>query len=239
MKKKKICVILPCYRVKDKIFTVYKKLIKKRIDLIIFVDDYCPQQSVKYLKTKIRHTKKIQFIFLKKNYGVGGATIKGFQSAYKQGYDIIIKFDADDQHKTDDLIKIVKKLEHNDIDFCKGYRNLTLRYSLKRKMPLIRIFGANALTFLCRINTSNYKLKDVTNGLFGVKSNILDKINFKKLKKNYFFEQDLLLKVCKKKIKISQINSEVIYNNENSSLNALGSIIPFLIYHIQSFFNKI
>ena len=37
---------------------------------------------------------------------------------------------------------------------------------------------------------------------------------------------------------LNQNNSEVIYDNENSSLSALGSIIPFLIYHIQNFFYK-
>lgn len=237
--KKKVCVILPCYRVKEKIYNVYKKLINEKIDRIIFVDDFCPQKSVSYLKSKIKYNKKIQFMFLKKNYGVGGATIKGFQSAYNQGYDILIKFDADDQHKIIDLLKIVKKLKNKNVKFCKGYRNLTFKSSLKRKMPIIRIIGAKALTFLSRINTNNYILRDVTNGLFGMSSDTLMQINFKKLKKDYLFEQDLIFRLSLKKIKIDQINSEVIYDDENSSLNTLNSILPFLIYHIRNFFIKI
>ncbi len=236
--KKKICVILPCYRVKNKIITVYNKLIKKDIDRIIFVDDNCPQKSVAHLKSNIKISKKIQFIFLKKNHGVGGATIKGFKMAHKQGYDIIIKFDSDNQHKTKDLMKIIKKLKQNNIYFCKGYRKLNFRDSFIRKMPLIRIIGANTLTYISRITTKNYYLKDVTNGLFGMKSSLLNIVDLKNIKKNYFFEQDLIFRICKKNIKISQINSEVIYANENSSLNALGSIFPFLIYHLQNFFYK-
>ena len=158
--------------------------------------------------------------------------------AHQQGYDIIIKFDADNQHKTIDLMKIIKKLRHEDVYFCKGYRNLSLKYSLKRKMPLLRIIGANGLTYISRLTTKNFQLKDVTNGLFGIKSNILKVINLKKIKKNYFFEQDLIFRISRKKIKIFQVNSEVIYDNENSSLNTLGSIIPFLIYHFQNFFYK-
>ena len=236
--KKKVCVVLPCYRVKHKIYDVYVKLIKEKIDCIIFVDDYCPQKSVSYLKSKIRLTKKIQFIFLKKNFGVGGATIKGFQAAYKQGFDILIKFDADDQHKVIDLMKIVKKLKNRDVSFCKGYRNLSFKSSFKRKMPLIRIIGAKALTFLSRINTNNYKLRDVTNGLFGMSSDTLMRINFKKLKKDYLFEQDLIYRLSLNKIKINQINSEVLYDDENSSLNTLSSILPFLFYHIKNYFLK-
>ena len=238
MSKNKVCIILPCYRVKHKIYTVYKKLINEKIDCFIFVDDNCPQQSVKYLKSRIRQNKKIQFIFLRKNLGVGGATLKGFISAYNQRFDIIIKFDSDDQHKIIDLIKIIKKLKEPKVNFCKGYRNLSLNNSIKRGMPLIRILGANTLTLISRFITKNFNLKDVTNGLFGMKSKILKKINLKNLKKDYFFEQDLIFRISQKKIKIFQINSEVIYDNENTSLKPLVVIIPFLIYHIKNFFYK-
>jgi len=238
MSKKKVCIILPCYRVKHKIYTVYKKLIKTKIDCLIFVDDKCPQNSVKYLKSRTRISKKVQFIFLKKNLGVGGATLKGFMSARNQGYDLLIKFDADNQHKVIDLMRIIKKLKQEEVLFCKGYRNLNLKDSFKRRMPLIRILGANSLTFISNITTKNFNIKDVTNGLFGMKSEILQKINLKNIKKNYFFEQDLLFNICKKKIKVHQINSEVIYNDETSSMNILKSIVPFLVYHIQNFFYK-
>ena len=238
MFKNKVCIILPCYRVKHKIHTVYKKLIRTNVDCLIFVDDKCPQNSVKYLKSKTKTNKKVQFIFLKKNLGVGGATLKGFTSAHNQGFNILVKFDADDQHKIDDLANIIKKLNQKNVYFCKGYRNLNFKSSIKRGMPIIRTIGANVLTLLSRITSKNSNLRDVTNGLFGMKSNVLKKINLKDLKKDYFFEQDIIFRVCQKKIKIFQINSEVIYDNENSSLNTLGVIIPFLIYHVQNFFYK-
>ena len=239
MAKKKVCVILPCYRVKNKIYTVYKKLIKAKIDLLIFVDDKCTQNSVEYLKSKTKiNNNKVQFIFLKKNLGVGGATLKGFKSAYNQGFDLLIKFDADNQHKIIDLMKIIKKLKQENVFFCKGYRKLNLKDSFKRKMPLIRILGANSLTFISNITTKNFKIRDVTNGLFGMRSEVLKKINLMNLKKNYFFEQDLIFNICKKNIKIHQINSEVIYENETSSLNVFKSIIPFLFYHLQNIIKK-
>ena len=238
MPKKKVCIILTCYRVKHKIYTVYKKLIRQKIDCLIFIDDNCPQKSVKYLKSKIKKNNKVQFIFLKKNLGVGGATIKGFKSAYKQGFDSLIKFDADNQHKIIDLMRIVKKLKKENVFFCKGYRRLNFKDSFKRKMPLIRIIGANCLTFISNITTNNFKTRDVTNGLFGIKSKVLNKINLKNLKKNYFFEQDLIFNLSIKKIKIYQINSEVIYDNEISSMSALRSIIPFSVYHFQNMFKR-
>ena len=238
MSKNKVCVILPCYKVKNQIFTVYKKLIKKKIDRLIFVDDKCPEESVKYLKSITKQNKKIKYIFLKKNLGVGGATFKGFISAINQNYDIIVKFDSDNQHRIKDLMKIINTLKREEVLFCKGYRDLCLKKSLKRNMPLIRVLGANALTFMSKITTKNFDLKDVTNGLFGIKSKILKKINLKTVQTNYFFEQDLIFRTSNQKIKIFQIKSEVIYGNENSSLKPLAVIIPFLIYHIKNFFYK-
>lgn len=238
MSDNKVCIVLPCYKVKNQIYSVYKKLITKKIDSLIFVDDKCPENSVNFLKTKIKKNKKVKYIFLKKNLGVGGATLEGFRLAEKKKYDIIVKFDADDQHKIIDLDKIINILKKNDNIFCKGYRNLSLKSSLKRKMPLVRIIGANALTLISKITTKNFKLKDVTNGLFGMSLKIYKFINLKNIKKNYFFEQDLIFRVCKSNIKIIQIRSEVIYGNEKSSLNELRSVIPFLFYHFKNFFYK-
>ena len=50
--------------------------------------------------------------------------------------------------------------------------------------------------------------------------------------------KDLIFNISKKKIKIHQVNSEVIYDNETSSLNVFKSIIPFLFYHFQNFLTQ-
>ena len=234
-----ICVVLPCFKVKSKIYLVYKKLIKLKINKLIFVDDNCPQKSVKYLSNKINHknNKKIQFLYLKKNLGVGGATLAGFNLALKQGYDIAIKFDSDNQHFTDDLINIIAKLKMKNVFFCKGYRSLDIKKTIKTKMPLLRIFGAIILTFITRVITQNYKLKDVTNGLLGLKTKILKNMKTNKIKKNYFFEQDLIFHLCLKKIKIDQIETKVLYANEKSNLNIYKILIPFIFYHLQNILN--
>ena len=238
MSKKKICIVLPCYRVKNNILNVYKKLIKLKIDSLIFVDDHCPENSVKYLKSKIKKNKKVKFIFLKKNLGVGGATLKGFEKANNKGFDILLKFDSDNQHNVKDLIKIIKILVSNDVYFCKGYRDLSFKSSIYGNMPLIRVIGTNALTFISRIITGNFYLKDVTNGLFGMKSKLFKNLNLNEIKKNYFFEQDLIFQVSLRKFKIYQVNSKVMYENETSSLKIIRIIIPFLIYHFQNFCRK-
>ena len=50
--KKIVCLIIPCYRVKNKILNLYNSINLKLIDKIIIVDDCCPDSSGKFLQKK-------------------------------------------------------------------------------------------------------------------------------------------------------------------------------------------
>ena len=66
MRKNKVCVIIPCYKVKKKIISVLKKIDFKIVDKVVIVDDCCPENSGKFVKKNFK-SKKISYIFLKKN----------------------------------------------------------------------------------------------------------------------------------------------------------------------------
>ena len=89
MKKNRVCIVIPCYKVRDKIISVLKKIDFKTIDKVIIVDDFCPEYSGKFVKKNFQ-SSKISFIFLKKNEGVGGATIAGFQLAKKKKFTLTL-----------------------------------------------------------------------------------------------------------------------------------------------------
>ena len=61
--KKNICVIIPCYKVKSKIYNVVKKINFKIVDHVIVVDDYCPEESGYFLKKTLIFKNKISYIF--------------------------------------------------------------------------------------------------------------------------------------------------------------------------------
>ena len=52
---KNICVIIPVFKAKKKIDLVIKKLLKLEPELVILVDDCCPEKSIK----KIKKIKKL------------------------------------------------------------------------------------------------------------------------------------------------------------------------------------
>ena len=237
MKKKSICVVIPCYKVKDKIYKVVKKINFKIVDHIIVVDDFCPEKSVHFLKKSLLYKNKISYIFLKKNLGVGGATIAGFNAAIKKNFKYVIKLDGDGQHEPKILKTFIKKLEIDKFNCCKGYRELNL-FNLKG-MPFIRFLGNISLTLISRVISGNFQLKDITNGLIGIETKILKKIDLKRIKNNFFFEQDLLFHLVMKKTKISQVKVKIIYENEKSNLKPIKTILPFIVYHLENLIYRI
>ena len=51
-KKNKICVVIPCFKVRDSIEKVLKKINFKLIDKVFIIDDCCPEKTGFYLSKK-------------------------------------------------------------------------------------------------------------------------------------------------------------------------------------------
>ncbi len=230
--KKKICVVIPCYNVKNKILSVINSRFLKKVDKIIIVDDRCPQNTGIFLKKKLKKNKRIKIILHNKNLGVGGATLTGINYAIKKNFFMIVKIDGDGQHNLSVISKFKNEIFYKNIDLCKGYRKLSIKEYKENKMPLIRLIGAKVLTIITRINSGKFDLEDPCHGLIGFSKRILKKINLDKIQKNYFFEQDIILNVIKQKGKVKQFRNEVTYGNESSKLNPIMSILPFIYYHV-------
>ncbi len=119
-KKDKICVVIPCFNVRNSIEKVIKKINFKLVNKVIIVDDCCPEKTGSYLiKKKIEN---VIILTNKKNLGVGGATLRGFKKAIKMNFDVVFKIDGDNQHEPNDLKKFIKFMKNHEVNFCKGTR---------------------------------------------------------------------------------------------------------------------
>ena len=106
-------------------------------------------------------------------------------------------------------------------------------------MPLIRFIGNVCLTQIFRFVSSNFHLKDITNGLIGIKVVFLKKLNLSNIRNDYFFEQDLLYRIVANKGNIFQVKTKIIYENEKSNLKPLKTILPFLFFHLKNLIFRI
>lgn len=224
---KKIAVIIPCYKVKSQIGRVIEKLPLNLINDVFVIDDCCPEESGKFVENLIKEKKLLNIIVIKNktNLGVGGATKRGFLEALRNKNDIAIKLDGDDQMDPKNIEKLIKPLISENYDYAKGNRFFNLE-DLK-SMPTVRIFGNSILGFLCKFSTGYWNIFDPTNGFIAINLKVLKIIPLEKISNSYFFEIDLLFRLCTIKARVIDIPMTSIYQDEKSNLKISKVIFEF------------
>ena len=217
-------IIIPCYNVKDQILKVIKKINLRNIYKIIIVDDFCPQKSGNLVEKKIKN-RKIKVIYAKKNLGVGGAFKLGLNFAKKYKPNQVIKIDGDGQHDPKFIQKFIINQKKYPTRMIKGRREMSF---FRTKIPFKRLIGNNFITLIIRFITKNSQLNDVVNGFISLPKKIISKINFRSISSDFFFEQDLLIYISKKKFKVNEILISTKYFDQKSNLNEIKVILPFL-----------
>ena len=234
MYNKKIIIVIPCFKVKDKIMKVISN-IPDWIYRVICVDDKCPEGTGQFIKDKITD-KRVLLIFNEKNLGVGGASIVGFKYAKELGADLIVKVDGDDQMDLSLLNRFIDPIISNQADFTKG--NRFTKFVDYLEMPFLRKFGNISLSFFNRFSSGYWNLFDTTNGYLCFNSKIIEFLPLEKLSKDYFFESDLLNWLYIIRAKVKDIPTRSIYNNEKSNINLFSVLIKFPPLYFRNFFRR-
>ena len=227
----KIAVVIPAYKVKNKILKVIQE-IGPEVTQIIVVDDACPQHSGKHV-TKNCKDLRVKVMIHSKNMGVGGAVKTGYKEALENSADIIIKIDGDGQMNGSDIGKIIQPIIEGESDYAKGNRFYHLK-SLNQ-MPVSRIIGNAILTLFSKISTGYWKISDPNNGFTAINSQTLNTLPLNKIHNRYFFESDMLFRLyCDRRV-VKDIPIESKYGDENSSLSILHTILTFPYLHVRNF----
>ena len=219
----KIAIVIPCYRVRDKIVDVVDSVLAVA-DFVIAVDDCCPEKSGEFLQ-KVHAEPKLKVVFHERNQGVGGAMITGFKTALDLGADIVVKMDGDGQMEAKQMPRLIAPLVARKADFAKGNRFYDLR--ALRAMPFVRRFGNFGLTLLSKAASGFWHLSDPTNGYFAVRANALRLLNFHLLAPRYFFEISLLIQLNVVRAIAIDVPIPAKYADENSSLSPMRALITF------------
>lgn len=227
--------IIPCFKVKSKIISVLKKSCFF-FDLVICVDDKCPEKTGEFIKKKFKN-KKIIVLKNKKNLGVGGALKTGFKYCKKFKPKVIVKLDGDNQINPKEAQKISKKLMYSNFDYVVGSRFKNIKNY--KRMPLTRWYGNKILSYISRISSGLYHVDDFLNGLIAIKYEKLKDINFENIKNDFRFETSMLFNASKKKFKISSIPMNVKYFKKRSNFNPADEIISFAIFNLFNFFYRL
>lgn len=137
----KITVIIPAYNEEKTIQQVIRE-VKSYTENIIVIDDGSTDNTRKMAEQEgaiIYH----HII----NRGLGGALSTGIQAALLGEADIFLTFDADGQHRAEDIPKMIKPIIEEEADIVIGSRLL----NLSKNMPVFRKLAnhiANAITYI-------------------------------------------------------------------------------------------
>jgi glycosyltransferase involved in cell wall biosynthesis len=233
-KDNRIAVVVPAYNVENQIGEVLRT-VKSFVDHIIVVDDASTDQT--YFRAKDSEDKRVIVLRHSDNQGVGGAMVTGFRMAMKLDANVVIKIDGDGQMDVLHLKRLIEPLISDGYSYAKGNRFLH-SYDLE-KMPKVRLLGNFSMTFLTKLASGYWHIFDPQNGFIAIRVDALEDLDFNRIAKRYFFENDMLVNLNVHNHRVKDVAMPAIYGNESSSMRIHRVLFSFPFYLFRRFWYRI
>ncbi len=230
-----LAVVIPCYRVTKHVAAVIAA-VPPAVSRIYCVDDGCPEKSGNYVEERTQDPR-VRVLYHGANRGVGAAMCTGYRAALADGSDIIIKVDGDGQMDPQDIPKFVDPIVRGLADYTKG--NRFFRLADLTSMPLVRLLGNTALSFVSKLSTGYWRLFDPNNGYTAVDSRVLGMLPLESLHEGYFFESDMLFRLNTVRAVVLDIPMKARYGTEVSNVDLPSTAIKFAWLHTANFFKRL
>jgi dolichol-phosphate mannosyltransferase len=231
----KVDIVIPCYKVSDKIISVLHS-IPGFCRAIYIVDDCCPNQDLKEICSNY-HDIRVQYLYNSTNLGVGGATLRGMNAAFKNGADIVIKIDGDGQMDPKLLHNFIDPIKHGTADYVKGNRFNSIEAI--KLMPINRIFLNLIVTIFSKISSGYWNILDPTNGYISISSETFERLNIKNISNRYFFESDMLLNLYLISAVVIDFPIKALYFDEKSNIKVLENIFVFSYGYLKNLITRL
>ena len=157
-----------------------------------------------------------------KNLGYGAAIKSLFSKARELDADVLITFDADGQHRIEDINKVLEPIEHNNADIVIGSRFL----DKKMKIPAYRKFGINAITKMSNITTKK-KITDSQSGFRAYNKKALQEII--PSDNGMGISTEILIKSNKKSLRVIEVPITILYEGKTSTHNPMSHGISVML----------
>ena len=205
-----IAIGIPAYNEEKNIAVIITKL-KKITDKIIVCDDGSSDFTAKI-------SEELGAIVIKheKNLGYGAAIRSIFLKAKESECDVLVTFDADGQHKIEDINKVVKPIVDDESDIVIGSRFLD---ESEKDVPNYRKVGIKIIT---RITNASIKkqLTDSQSGFRAYSKKVLSELNPSEL--GMGISTEILIKASSKNFKILEVPIKILYSGDTSTHNPIS-----------------
>ncbi|MEG2123276.1 MAG: glycosyltransferase family 2 protein [Clostridium sp.] len=149
-----LLIVVPAYNEEENIERVVGKLIREypQYDYVV-VNDGSKDRTV-----EICRKNGFNLLDLPVNLGLAGGFQAGLKYADKYGYDCVVQFDGDGQHRPE-YIKAMKEKMDEGYDIVIGSR-----FAGQKKPLTMRMLGSNLIEMAIRM-TTGIDIKDPTSGM--------------------------------------------------------------------------
>ena len=213
----KIIIGIPAFNEEKNIAGIISKLKRITKDIIV-----CNDGSTD-LTADIAEEMGTLVINHEKNLGYGGAIRSIFLKAKDLNGDVLVTFDADGQHRIEDIDKVINPILEGQSDIVIGSRFLD---DNEKEVPQYRKVGIKVIT---KITNATIK-KDLTDSQSGFRAYSKQVLNeIRPSESGMGVSTEILIKASSKNLKISEVPIKILYGENSSTHNPVvhGSSVIF------------
>jgi len=205
-----ITVGIPAYNEEKNIASIIIKL-QKIADQIIVCNDGSTDSTA-----EIAESLGALVINHPKNLGYGAGINSIFKKSKEINSEILVTFDADGQHRIEDIEKVVAPIKNNHADIIIGSRFLD---SAEKAIPEYRKIGIKLITKVTNSTLKN-KITDSQSGFRAYNNNVISKLNISDL--GMGISTEILIKSSGLNFRIAEVPIHVLYDGDTSKHNPVS-----------------
>jgi len=183
--------------------------LKKTTDIVIVCNDGSTDMT-----SSIAEKLDAIVINHEKNLGYGAAIRSIFLKAREIDADVLVTFDADGQHRFQDIESVIIPIKKNEADIVIGSRFL----GKEENIPKYRKIGIKTITGITNTSTGT-KVTDAQSGFRAYNKNALSKIL--PSEHGMGVSTEILIKASKQKFRITEVPIIVLYEGDTSTHHAV------------------
>ncbi len=206
----KVAVGIPAFNEEGKIAKILASL-NEITDTVIVCDDGSTDMTEKI-------AVKMGAIVVKheKNLGYGAAIRDIFLKAREIDCDVLVTFDADGQHRIEDINSVLLPIQKNEADIVIGSRFLD---NAEKKIPKFRKVGIKTINKLTNVS-GEQKISDTQSGFRAYSKKVLEAIT--PSDNGMGVSTEILIKANSKKFKIKEVPIVILYGKDTSTHNTVS-----------------
>ena len=208
--KMELTVGIPAYNEEKNIAAIIVKL-QKIADKIIVCDDGSTDST-----SEIAESLGAIVIKHSKNMGYGAGINSIFQKSKEINSEILVTFDADGQHRIEDIEKVVEPIKNNEADLIIGSRFLD---SAEKEIPEYRKFGIKLITKVTNSTLKN-KITDSQSGFRAYNKDVISKLNISDI--GMGISTEILIKASTLDFRIAEVPIQILYEGNTSTHNPVS-----------------